>query len=194
MNPVRANIVEHPEEYEWSSYAYFTGKKKSPEWLKMDFVLGYFGKKLLDSQKGYRNFVNAFINQKYKSPLRDIVSSTILGGHLFIGFIKDKYLTDQKEDKDLPALEVLKKKIRIEDISHEVDKKIKDDIKLSRKIKMYLSRKHTGERLDDIGKRFGIGGSGVCKIWKQISDQIERDNGLRKTIRKLENNMARFKT
>lgn len=194
LNPVRANIVEHPEEYEWSSYGYFTGKKKAPEWLKMDFILGYFGKKLSDSQKNYRDYVNVFINQGYESPLRDVVSSTILGGQEFIGFIKDKYLTDQKGNKELPALKVLRKRITIEDISREVDKKVKDDIKLSRKIKMYLSRRHTGERLDDIGEYFGIGGSGVCKAWRQLSDQIEKDKGLRKTIKKLEDNLARFKT
>jgi len=33
LNPVRANIVERPEEYEWSSYACFIWKKKAPEWL-----------------------------------------------------------------------------------------------------------------------------------------------------------------
>ena len=194
LNPVRANIVEHPEEYEWSGYGYFTGKKKAPEWLKMDFILGYFGKKLSDSQKNYRDYVNVFINQGYESPLRDVVSSTILGGQEFIGFIKDKYLTDQKGNKELPALKVLRKRITIEDISREVDKKVKDDIKLSSKIKMYLSRRHTGERLDDIGEYFGIGGSGVCKTWRQLSDQIEKDKGLRKTIKKLEDNLARFKT
>ena len=194
LNPVRANIVEHPEEYEWSGYGYFTGKKKAPEWLKMDFILGYFGKKLSDSQKNYRDYVNVFINQGYESPLRDVVSSTILGGQEFIGFIKDKYLTDQKGNKELPALKVLRKRITIEDISREVDKKVKDDIKLSRKIKMYLGRRHTGERLDDIGEYFGIGGSGVCKAWRQLSDQIEKDKGLRKTIKKLEDNLARFKT
>ena len=194
LNPVRANIVEHPEEYEWSGYGYFTGKKKAPEWLKMDFILGYFGKKLSDSQKNYRDYVNVFINQGYESPLRDVASSTILGGQEFIGFIKDKYLTDQKGNKELPALKVLRKRITIEDISREVDKKVKDDIKLSRKIKMYLSRRHTGERLDDIGEYFGIGGSGVCKAWRQLSDQIEKDKGLRKTIKKLEDNLARFKT
>ena len=59
---------------------------------------------------------------------------------------------------------------------------------------MYLSRRHTGERLDDIGEYFGIGGSGVCKTWRQLSDQIEKDKGLRKTIKKLEDNLARFKT
>jgi putative transposase len=194
LNPVRAKIVEFPEEYEWTSYGCFIGKKKAPEWLKISFILGYFGKKISDSQNNYRDFVNAFIDQEYESPLEEVVGSTILGGQTFIGFIKDRYLTDKKENKDLPALKVLKKRIMIEEISREVDKKIKDNEKLSRKIKIYLSRRHTGERLDDIGEHFGIGGSGVCKIWRQMSDEIEKDKSLGKVVKKLEVELAKFKT
>jgi putative transposase len=193
LNPVRANIVKLPEEYEWSSYSYYTGKKKAPEWLKLDFILGYFGKKLSDSQKNYRNFVTVLINNKYESPLKDVVSSTLLGTQDFIANVRDKYLYDKKEDKDLPALKVLKKKITIEAISREVDEKIKDDAKLCRDIKIYLSRGYTGERLDYIGERFGIGGPGVCKIWRRITDQIEKDKILAKTVKSLEDVLARFK-
>jgi REP element-mobilizing transposase RayT len=194
LNPVRAKIVEFPEEYEWTSYGCFIGKKKAPEWLKISFILGYFGKKISDSQNNYRDFVNAFIDQEYESPLEDVVGSTILGGKAFIEFIKDRYLTDKKENKDLPALKVLKKRIMIEEISHEVDKKINDNEKLCRKIKIYLSRRHTGKRLDDIGEHFGIGGSGVCKIWRQMSDEIEKDKSLGKVVKKLEVELAKFKT
>ena len=43
LNPVRANIVETPEEFEWSSYNFYIGVKKAPSWLHRDFILGYFG-------------------------------------------------------------------------------------------------------------------------------------------------------
>jgi len=33
LNPVRAKMVKTPEEYEWSSYQFYIGKKKPPEWL-----------------------------------------------------------------------------------------------------------------------------------------------------------------
>ena len=194
LNPVRVKIVEQPEEYEWSSYSYYIGKRKAPEWLKMDFILGYFGKKTSDSQKNYRKFVSMLINQEYESPLKDVVSSTLLGTQEFIGIIKDKYLSEQKEDKNIPALKVLKKKITMEDISNEVDEIIKDDAKLGRNIKIYLTQRYTGERLDDIGECFGIGGSGVCQIGRRISGQLENDKTLSKTIKKIEGNLSRMKT
>jgi chromosomal replication initiation ATPase DnaA len=111
-----------------------------------------------------------------------------------IEIIKDKYLAHQKENKNMPALKALVKKITIEDISREVDEKISDSRKLGRNIKIYLTRKHTEEMLDEIGGRFGIGGSGVCKIWRRITDQIEKDKELAKTVKKIEDILARFKT
>jgi REP element-mobilizing transposase RayT len=43
LNPVRAKMVKTPEEYEWSSYQFYIGVKRPPEWLHRDFILGYFG-------------------------------------------------------------------------------------------------------------------------------------------------------
>jgi len=43
LNPVRAKIVETPEEYDWSSYKFYIGKQRPAKWLYRDFILGYFG-------------------------------------------------------------------------------------------------------------------------------------------------------
>ena len=193
LNPVRANLAETPEQYEWSSYCYYTGKKKAPEWLNMDFILGYFGREVSEAKKNYKNFVGILINKQYESPLINVISSTILGTQGFIELIKDKYLSAQKEDRDVPALKTLSRKITIKDIFDEVDRIIKEDKKLSRNIKLYLSRRHTAERLDDIGRYFGIGGSGVCQAGRRISGQLEKDKPLAKTIKKIESNLTRMK-
>lgn len=193
LNPVRAKLAETPEQYEWSSYCYYTGRKKAPEWLNMDFILGYFGMEVSEAKKNYKNFVGILINQQYESPLKNVISSTILGTQGFVELIKDKYLPAQKEGRDIPALKTLSRKITITDIFDEVDRIIKDDKKLSRNIKLYLSQRHTAERLDDIGTCFGIGGSGVCQAGRRISGQLEKDKSLAKTIKKIEGNLARMK-
>ena len=84
LNPVRAGIVERPEEYQWSSYQCYIGYRKKPQWLKTDFISEYFGKKVSTAQKRYRKFVNAFVDKGYGSPLEDTVASTILGGIDFV--------------------------------------------------------------------------------------------------------------
>ena len=51
LNPVRAKMVETPEDYDWSSYKFYIGKQMSAKWLYRDFILGYFGNKASSAQK-----------------------------------------------------------------------------------------------------------------------------------------------
>jgi hypothetical protein len=103
LNPVRAKIVETPEEYDWPSYKFYIGKQRAAKWLYRDFIHGYFGKRVSTAQKGYQKFVNAIAHQECDSPLDEVVSSTLLGSADFIAFIKDNFLSAKKPDKELPA-------------------------------------------------------------------------------------------
>ena len=38
LNPVRAHMVEHPEEYRWSSYRALAGLEPMPDWLDADWL------------------------------------------------------------------------------------------------------------------------------------------------------------
>ena len=69
LNPVRAKMVETPEDYDWSSYKFHIGRQRSAKWLYRDFILGCFGKKVSIAQKRYQEFVNALTDQEYNSPL-----------------------------------------------------------------------------------------------------------------------------
>jgi len=92
---VRAGIVERPEEYEWSSYRYYIGKRKEPDWLKVDFILSYFGRNISSARRRYKGFVKAVFGEGNESPLKEVVASTILGGEDFIKEIKSEYLKDK---------------------------------------------------------------------------------------------------
>ena len=116
LNPVRAKMVEAPEEYDWSSYKFYIGKQKSASWLYRDFILGYFDKKVSTAQKRYQDFVTALVDQEYDSPLNEVVSSTLLGSADFIAHIKENFLAAKKPDKELPALKELVKKTSMQDI------------------------------------------------------------------------------
>ena len=171
LNPVKAKIVELPEDYEWSSYSSYIGRKECPDWLCMDFILGYFGKRIKASKKNYKTFVSMMINNEYESPLKDVIGSTILGTQEFVDFIKDKYIKNKKADKELPSLKALSDRPTIESIIEQVDLVIKDNRNLSRNIKIYLCWKYTGSKLEDIGAYFTIGNSGVCQAGRRISEK-----------------------
>jgi putative transposase len=61
LNPVRAKMVERPEQYKWSSYRATAGLEKLPECLDLDAALSLFGSERGPAQKAYRDFVLAKI-------------------------------------------------------------------------------------------------------------------------------------
>ena len=145
LNPVRAKSVQTPEEYDWSSYQFYIGMQKPAKWLYRDFILGYFGKRVSAAQKGYQKFVNALVHQEYKSPLDQVVSSTLLGGADFIAFIKHNFLSAKKPDNELPALKELVDKISMQEIFEIVESVFTDERALSRNVKMYFCQRYTGK-------------------------------------------------
>ncbi|AKN33463.1 transposase [Clostridium carboxidivorans P7] len=61
LNPIRANMVERPEEYQWSSYGMYIGKKKE-KLITTKEVLSYFQK--INKRELYKNFVESAIRNK----------------------------------------------------------------------------------------------------------------------------------
>ena len=86
-------------------------------------------------------------------------------------------------------LAILAINYQIDKISKEVEKAVKEDKSLSRNIKIYLSQRLTGKKLDDIGVYFGIGGSGVCQTSRRITDLLKKDKALVKKVKKIEDNL-----
>lgn len=186
LNPVRANMVSVPEDYEWSSYNQYIGKNKPEGWLARDFILGYFGGKYSTAQKGYKDFVTRLVGQEYESPLNAVMGSVLLGSQDFIHFIKNQFLSGLKQSKDVPAVRSLAPKISLQDISNAVEQVFNDDIKTIRNVKIFLCHKHTGEKLRTIGEQFGIGDSAVSQVCKRFRSRIDQDKRLKKKIRLLE--------
>lgn len=182
LNPVRVGIVDRPEQYRWSSHRYYVGKEKTPKWLKLNFILGYFGKRKSISQKKYHEFVNALVDKEYESPLTNTIASTILGGSDFVKDLKDKHLTSKKVDRNLPTLKELNK-ASITEITKEVDSIFAKDPSLSKKIAIYLCHRYSGRTLKEIGTHFRIGESGVSQASRRVELTIHKDKKLKEKIK-----------
>jgi REP element-mobilizing transposase RayT len=83
LNPVRAGMVERPEEYRWSSYRATAGYEAAPPWLTTDWALGSFGKDLATQQAGYRQFIDEGAGIT-RSPLEDAVGQLFLGSAAWV--------------------------------------------------------------------------------------------------------------
>lgn len=186
LNPVRAGIAENPEEYEWSSCQYYTVKRKAPEWLERDLILSYFGKKPITARKRYRGFVRSVMDREYENPLAELSHSVILGSGEFVAEIKDRFLRNKQPDRDLPALRDISSRPELHYIEKTVDSVLQSDEKLARQVKLHLYHRYSGMKLRKIGKRFGIGESGVTQASRRIGIKARKDKKLRKIFKMIE--------
>lgn len=182
LNSVRAGIVDMPDKFKWSSYWYYIGRKKKPQWLTLDFILGYFDDDYADASKKYAEFVKAGIYDKNESPLEKTVASTILGSDNFIEFIKDTYIDRKKRDRNLPALKKLSKSPDIAETYKKVEMSFSNKAALSKKVTLYLFHTYTDKPLKEIGAFFGIGESAVSDASREFDSILKKNRKLRKQV------------
>ncbi|MGK2858630.1 MAG: transposase, partial [Thermoanaerobaculia bacterium] len=65
LNPVRAKMVDRPEQHAWSSYRATAGYESAPDWLKVDEIALLFG-----NAKGWRENYKAYVDEKLTSEER----------------------------------------------------------------------------------------------------------------------------
>ncbi len=189
LNPVRAGLVDRPENYIWSSYLSYIDRRKASDWLKTDWLLRYFGKRLSDSVNAYREFVEARSGVAKESPLGAAVASSVLGSEEFIDDIRERYLSGRKKDRNLPALAALTR-ISPKDITGKVRLEFRDDPDLEKKVGIYLSHRFSGVTLKEIGQLFSISESAVSQASRRFETMLATDRRLRKRVGKLQKLLA----
>ena len=89
LNPVRGGIVQHPEDYQWSSHSAVMGHAPVPTWLDADDVLASFGDDRGVATQNYSAFVNQGIGSKW-SPWDELVAQTYLGSPQWVEALMER--------------------------------------------------------------------------------------------------------
>lgn len=204
LNPVKANIVKVPENYEWSSLKYFLTDIKVPVWLNIKYILNYF-----NNFKEYKEFICKGINETI-NPFQNLYHQTILGEEAFIkNVVREKINAENKTNKEVSYYEKIKKIITPEEILNiilkyfDIDKnglkraKIKDN--LPKKCYIYFTRKYTSYSLKDMTEELGnMTYSAVAKSYNRIEEKIKKNYKLKKIVDELDSkinkDMSQVKT
>ena len=185
LNPVRAGMVENPEEHSWSSYRGYIGQSKAAEWLKTDVILGYFGQKEAAVGTKYRTFVEELIGQPYNSPLQQAIGLAILGTAGFVEMVREQHLGKREPQREVPALRQLTSRPSLDKILTVVNAVLGSNIKLARQAGMYLCHQYSGEKLRKIGHLFGVGPSAISEAGRLFPTRMEKDEELAERVEKI---------
>jgi len=185
LNPVRVGAASTPDKFRWSSYQDYIGLRKSANWLTTQFILGLFDDSAASAQKKYRVFVEEAIDEERESPLACVVAATILGSADFVAEIQERHVLAKPADRNLPALRQLTKKPAIDNIVEAVKETLGEDKQLAAKVAIHLCHKFSGEKLREIGKRFGVKDSAVSQASRRFLAEMDKDKNLKQTVGKL---------
>ena len=188
LNPVRAGIADRASEYPWSSYGYYIGVKRRPQWLIIERVLEYFDKDVKEASKYYRRFVEEVLGEKMSSPLKDVFASSFLGSEEFINWAKEKWIGFKNADvRNIPVLKKLKGTPSLEQINQTVGSIINRKDPLYKKFCLYIGQRNGGYRLKDIGAYYNMRGSAVSQSNRRFKEKIDRAKNLKKRLKEILN-------
>ena len=195
LNPVRAGLVKNPLEYGWSSYRYYTGEAREPEWLTTAFILGYFGGHDRSAHRKYQRYVEEGIAAKLENPLRDVIASTVLGREDFIRRIREEYLERKKIDRrNIPFMEKILKGPTPSEIEAVVGKLVGKSEALYRKLCIHLSHQWSGWKLEEIGTHFGMTGAAVSQMSRRFGKMAEKDRSIEKLLESIKGKLFNIET
>jgi len=84
LNPVRANLVKLPDDYQWSGHGCYTGQTIKP-WLVRNWVLSMFAKNTKIAIERYSSFVMSGMTEGYREDFNYGCNNGVLGDDSFIG-------------------------------------------------------------------------------------------------------------
>jgi len=181
LNPLRAGIVADVEEYRWSSYLDYMGKRSaSVDRLDAEFVLGQFDEDIKKARKRYKRFVLENIDMD--NPLEDAYRGVALGSEEFVERIKEKIkslgikreVTETKMAGTYSAEEVIKSIMtRFGVERQEIFRKRRGNV--YRQLALYFIKRYTMLSLKEIGEEFDMDYAAVSQSCKRFEELVKRD-------------------
>jgi len=191
LNPVRAQLVEEPSDYLWSSYRAYVGVERSWPWLRREFLLDQINPGKKGAQKSYRRYVEEALREPVADPLNKVIASTLLGSEEFIDWVREKWAKKKGLHRDISALKELALRPDLQLLQRKAEEIFGEGTLLSRKTALYLAHRFSGVSLGEIGRFFGgISPSAVSQNTRRFQALLEGDPGLSRKVEKLVENFS----
>jgi len=190
LNPVRAGMVENPEDYRWSGHRAYLGKEVLP-WLSTDWILSRYSPGQTSARRLYRDFIADGMGGGYRAEFH---SGTSEGGMLGN--------EDFAEDALRTAGEKMKRQASMEEIIAHVCKRYKIEQEVlvapgknrtcseARAMIALLVWHDDRLSLTDLGKRLGRDLSSVSQAVNRLRKRMETNPSLALVLARVRQDLA----
>ena len=193
LNPVRAGMIQRPEDYIYSSYKAYTSRKREGL-LTDDLILGMMPSHKGKGKKAYRSFVEAGIGRELENPLEEVYGGIILGGTRFIKETLQRIKIEYLQKEGISERRALRSTHDIEEIMEvilsyfETDKNemITNKYSEHRKIAIYFMKERAGAHNSQIGELFERTSNSIAKSYERFRKELKKNRKLSKEIKRIE--------
>lgn len=188
LNPVRAKIVNLPEQYPWSSYAQYCGTARHEKWIETAFNLSLFTEHPEEARREYVEFVIEGIGKAVPASIKDSMRTGILGSAEFITRIKKEFLENKvsSADRERPQLRKLQTKPDLHLILSVSERVLGEKNKFVKPIAIFIIHKISSLKLEEIANFFSLSVSGISSACHRIRATISGNTALVNAIEEIE--------
>jgi len=202
-NPLRARIVEHLDEYTWSSHRGYLSSSKAWSWLHKSFLLSMFSRNIRKARRDYIDFVSQVESEEITDLFSRKNLPSLLGEDEFVHWVKERF-GHLRTDVEVPAARLLAiDGIVIKNVVCQYYGIKRKDLLISKRgtsnkprdVSIYLIRRFTGLTLVDIGREFNVTKySSVSSAIERVKRELSRDGKLRRQVAELEREFSQRQT
>ncbi len=183
LNPVRAGVVQDPEDYVWTGHHSYLGEK-GEDLIDEGLVLDLFDQDRSSARQRYRRFVREGIRDGREEKYYQVKDQRYLGEDTFIERIEN-----EREKRDEWIYE-----IPLEEIAREVSEAIEvrgDDLYSARRgreaagvrgVVSYPARKISGYSLKEIADHFRRSSITISEGIRKVEDLLRMDKAFRRQL------------
>jgi putative transposase len=199
LNPVRVGEVSRPWEFRWSSAAALVGKMRPPEFLVMEAVLGYFGRRVSAARRRYAEFLLDGVTKGVAPPWAAVEGQLLLGERRWVERMKRR-LRQRPVGAEETGGKELGVRVPLSVVLTQVCREAKMDRATlvrrrggrgswARGVAMALGWELCGLTQGEIGQAFGVGAYAVSKAAARAAELALRKRRVGKAIERIKSNV-----
>ena len=150
-------------EYRWSSYRFYIGLGRRPEWLTCQSVLDLGGGRKEEQRSRYREYVESALREGLeRTPWEELREQVALGSGNFVEMLRLSVKGNAREQRGVGRLQTARPAFeeviaRVEELRGERWDEFRDRYGDSgRELVLYLGRRVCGLRLSELGEKAGM--------------------------------------
>lgn len=182
LNPVRAGIVQRPEQYPWSSYQSFIGRARMP-CVDHDLVLKMLGNRGEGAARRYQQFVAEAIDAQMTGTYYKTKEQVYLGSEDYIDSVKKKIhngvpLGKERRARGITLAQVLEGTASCAGLDRALltGKGGGQLTTMARALAIYLARVDGRCTVNEIATTLGIHPSTVTRAVARLEERLEEKN------------------